>query len=35
MMERYQIEGRGPQEIAQELTRAFDQYCAASTAATN
>jgi putative YphP/YqiW family bacilliredoxin len=35
MMERYQIEGRGPQEIAQELTRAFDQYCVASTAATN
>jgi putative YphP/YqiW family bacilliredoxin len=35
MMERYQIEGRGPQEIAQELTRAFDQYCAASTAAAN
>ena len=33
MMERYQIEGRGPQEIAQELTRAFDQYCATSTAA--
>jgi putative YphP/YqiW family bacilliredoxin len=35
MMERHQIEGRGPQEIAQELTKAFDQYCAASTAATN
>jgi putative YphP/YqiW family bacilliredoxin len=35
MMERYQIEGRGPQEIARELTNAFDQYCAASTAATN
>ena len=27
MMERYQIEGRGPEEIAQELTKAFDQYC--------
>ena len=27
MMERYQIEGRGPDEIAQELTKAFDQYC--------
>jgi putative YphP/YqiW family bacilliredoxin len=27
MMERHQIEGRGPQEIAQELTRAFDQHC--------
>ncbi|MGB7922624.1 MAG: BrxA/BrxB family bacilliredoxin [Pyrinomonadaceae bacterium] len=35
MMERRQIEGRGPQEIAQELTNAFNQYCAASTAATN
>src|SRR5262249_54567346 len=28
MMERYQIEGRGPEEIAAELTRAFDQFCA-------
>src|SRR6266404_9395180 len=27
MMERYQIEGRGPREIAQELTQAFDKYC--------
>ena len=27
MMERHQIEGRGPQEIAQELTQAFDQHC--------
>lgn len=27
MLERHQIEGRGPEEIAQELTRAFDQYC--------
>ncbi|MFN2512001.1 MAG: BrxA/BrxB family bacilliredoxin [Pyrinomonadaceae bacterium] len=27
MMERHQIEGRGPAEIAQELTRAFDQHC--------
>jgi putative YphP/YqiW family bacilliredoxin len=35
MMERRQIEGRGPEEIAEELTRAFDQYCANSTAATN
>src|SRR5918992_2842677 len=25
MMERHQIEGRGPAEIAQELTKAFDQ----------
>jgi putative YphP/YqiW family bacilliredoxin len=35
MMERHQIEGKYPEEIAQELTRAFDQYCATSTAATN
>lgn len=27
MLERHQIEGRGPQEIAQELTQAFDQHC--------
>jgi putative YphP/YqiW family bacilliredoxin len=27
MMQRHQIEGRGPQEIAQELTQAFDQHC--------
>jgi putative YphP/YqiW family bacilliredoxin len=27
MLERYQIEGQGPQQIAQELTRAFDKYC--------
>jgi bacilliredoxin len=33
MMERYQIEGRGPSEIAAELTRAFDSFCASSTAA--
>ena len=35
MLERRQIEGQGPEEIAQELTKAFDQYCASSTAATN
>ncbi len=28
MLERYQIEGRSAQQIAQDLTRAFDQYCA-------
>ena len=28
MMERYQIEGRGPEEIAAELTRAFEKFCA-------
>jgi putative YphP/YqiW family bacilliredoxin len=27
MLERHQIEGRGPAQIAQELTQAFDQYC--------
>src|ERR687895_12329 len=27
MMERHQIEGRGPSEIARELTKAFDQHC--------
>jgi putative YphP/YqiW family bacilliredoxin len=28
MMERYQIEQRGPQQIADELKRAFDECCA-------
>jgi len=28
MMERYQIEGRGPEEIANELKRAFTEVCA-------
>jgi len=32
MMERHQIEGKGPYQIAQELTTAFDQFCAASAA---
>src|SRR5881392_958417 len=27
MLERWNIEGRGPEEIAHELTEAFDQYC--------
>jgi len=31
MMERYQIEGRGPEEIASELKRAFEEVCAAAT----
>lgn len=35
MLERYQIEGRLPQQIAEELTKAFDEHCAASTAASN
>lgn len=29
MLERYQIEGRNADEIAGELTQAFDQHCAA------
>ena len=33
MMERYQIEGRGPEEIAAELTKAFDEFCAPATMA--
>jgi putative YphP/YqiW family bacilliredoxin len=33
MMERREIEGRGPEQIAQELTQAFDKHCATSTAA--
>jgi putative YphP/YqiW family bacilliredoxin len=32
MLERWQIEGRDAQEIAKELTTAFDQYCAKATA---
>jgi len=28
MLERWQIEGRTPYDIAAELTNAFDQYCA-------
>jgi putative YphP/YqiW family bacilliredoxin len=28
MMERRQIEGKGPQQIAEELVQAFDQHCA-------
>ena len=30
MMERWQIEGRDAGDIAEDLTRAFDQYCAAA-----
>jgi putative YphP/YqiW family bacilliredoxin len=33
MLERSQIENKGPQQIAEELTRAFDQHCATTTAA--
>ena len=28
MMERWQIEGKGPDQISAELTQAFDQHCA-------
>lgn len=30
MLERREIEGRDPSQIAQELTRAFDQHCSTS-----
>ncbi len=33
MMERYQIEGRGPEQIAAELRKAFEQHCAETVAA--
>jgi putative YphP/YqiW family bacilliredoxin len=33
MMERYQIEGRGAEQIAQELTQAFDTFCSSSVTA--
>jgi putative YphP/YqiW family bacilliredoxin len=33
MMERWQIEGRGPEEIAAELKHAFEEHCAEATAA--
>jgi putative YphP/YqiW family bacilliredoxin len=33
MLERHQIEGKGPQQIAEELTKAFDEHCADSSAA--
>jgi putative YphP/YqiW family bacilliredoxin len=32
MMERHQIEGRGPEQIAGELRQAFEKYCAAAAA---
>jgi len=35
MMERYQIEGRGPDQIAAELRQAFEQHCTATVAASN
>lgn len=33
ILERYQIEGQGPEQIARELTAAFDEHCATSTEA--
>lgn len=33
LMERYQIEGKGPAEIADELKRAFEQWCRKESAA--
>ena len=35
IMQRFQIEGRGPEEIAAELKRAFDECCDAGAAAAN
>ncbi|MEA2175952.1 MAG: hypothetical protein QOD00_3544 [Blastocatellia bacterium] len=35
MLERSQIENKGPQQIAEELTRAFEQHCATTSAASN
>ena len=32
MLERREIEGRGPEEIAADLAQAFDQFCAPQTA---
>jgi bacilliredoxin len=33
MLERHQIEGRAADDIAQDLTQAFDKYCEETTAA--
>src|SRR5713101_2211544 len=35
MMERHQIEGKGPEQIAEELKRAFEQCCATASVAVN
>jgi putative YphP/YqiW family bacilliredoxin len=35
MMERFQIEGRGPDEIAAELKRAFNEHCGSRAAGAN
>ena len=34
MMQRHQIEGKGPEQIAEELKHAFDRHCAVPQAAT-
>ncbi|HEX3558127.1 MAG TPA: BrxA/BrxB family bacilliredoxin [Pyrinomonadaceae bacterium] len=34
MLERHQVEGRGPEQIAHELTQAFERYCTSADAAT-
>ena len=35
MMERFQIEGRGPEQIAAELRQAFETHCAETVGASN
>ena len=35
MLERWQIEGKGPEQIAEELKQAFDQFCATASLAAN
>lgn len=35
MMERYQIEGKGPEQIAAELKQAFEQCCSTASVAAN
>jgi putative YphP/YqiW family bacilliredoxin len=35
MMERYQIEGRGPEQIAAELRQAFEKHCQTAVATAN
>src|SRR5437870_13587134 len=35
MMERHQIEGKGPEQIAEELKRAFEQWCVTANVAAN
>ena len=34
MLERHQVEGRGPEQIAHELTQAFERHCTSTDAAT-